>query len=397
MSENNHYQVIMGSYTVQEFVDEIDAAYDENGKETGKGILVAPFQRHYKWHIGDNPLYLLDSLNRNIFVMPVILVEFKKQTWIIDGQQRLATLYCYSENCKPRSKKPVAWKDLIINIKNKNKNKGYMDCEWRDFEGKLFNKPNIMDTPIGYSFLFNINHEDNKPLLVSIFDRINNQGMDLTTRETVDAYAFLDEEVLTKLLKILDAYQDDNKFLLYRCLSYIYVQHTQKQYSYDKDYYQIQFAINIVEKSQSLDNHFFERLNKFLDVYSKTIKDKLKSFYVSHISYFSDDMSIISTNNIEDISNYHTEKENFEENIDCYIIIPLLQSYLVDELIEGFKGNDVVDITLHSKNYEFFIYDYLNQIAESSISITETQGIIKLFAGNLEDLLRSFAEENYDR
>ena len=56
-NKDTHYQVMMGSYTVEEFVNQIDDAYDNEGKETKKGILIAPFQRTYQWHKEDHPLY----------------------------------------------------------------------------------------------------------------------------------------------------------------------------------------------------------------------------------------------------------------------------------------------------------------------------------------------------
>ena len=190
-NKDTHYQVMMGSYTVEEFVKQIDDAYNNEGEETKKGILIAPFQRTYQWHQEEHPLYFLDSLNSNIFVMPVILVEHKQQTWIIDGQQRLATLYCYIKGYQPKDNKPIEWKKLIMAIKNKDMNI-VKPCEWEKLaDGQLFVENKILQTPIGYSFLFNVNHKDNPRLLVEIFDRINNQGIKLSLVDTIRAYGWL--------------------------------------------------------------------------------------------------------------------------------------------------------------------------------------------------------------
>jgi len=206
-----HYQVMMGSYTVGEFVNQIDkVTYTYNKKvwkSQGEGILIAPFQRTYQWHTKDHPLYLLDSLNQNIFVMPVILVEHKKQTWIIDGQQRLATLYCYIKGYQPKKDEPIKWEELITAIQNKDLNI-VKPCEWTELEGRKFNKNEILNTPIGYSFLFNVNHEDDPALLVEIFDRINNQGIKLSIAETARSYGWLHPNMKTTITKI-----EENKYI----------------------------------------------------------------------------------------------------------------------------------------------------------------------------------------
>lgn len=216
MSSNNrkkaHYQVMMGSYTVEDFVQQIDDAYDETkqdedgylGKLTKKGILIAPFQRTYQWHTeGYYPEIFLDSLNRNIFVMPIILVEHDQQTWIIDGQQRLATLYCYVKGFTPKDDEPIKWKKLIVAIKREDLTV-VKPCEWTKFDGKEFNKEDIKQTPIGYSFLFNVDHKDNKELLLQIFDRINNQGMQLTEAETIRAYGWLYPDSVQYFIDLVD-------------------------------------------------------------------------------------------------------------------------------------------------------------------------------------------------
>ncbi len=160
MSEQ--YQVIMGSYTVEQFANKI----------ANKEIKIAPFQREYKWHKENYPKYYLDSLQRNIFTVPVILAEYNNNIWIIDGQQRLATLFCYIKGKVPNKRK-IQWEKLVEDIKNNN---DVSECSWIEIDGNVFDKDKIKNTPIGYSLIFNVDHKSDMKTFITIYDRINNQG-----------------------------------------------------------------------------------------------------------------------------------------------------------------------------------------------------------------------------
>ena len=258
-NKDTHYQVMMGSYTVEEFVNQIDKVkytFNEETKEwdsTGEGILIAPFQRTYQWHMKGHPLYFLDSLHQNIFVMPVILVEHNKQTWILDGQQRLATLYCYAKGYQPLDdNNPIKWKILITAIQEAIKrdteiegeekieyNESYANlvkpCEWKKLDSTSYTnseKEKIKQTPIGYSFLFGINYTEKKykSVLLDIFDRINNQGMLLKVEETLEAYRYCSDtiEILGKIYSDLRNIDDKDgsyhlSFIILRTLSLVFL------------------------------------------------------------------------------------------------------------------------------------------------------------------------------
>lgn len=335
MSDNEkptpHYQVMMGSYTVEEFVKQIDDAYDDNGEETKKGILIAPFQRNYQWHMGNYPLYFLDSLNTNVFVMPVILVEHKQQTWIIDGQQRLATLYCYIKGYQPKSNEPIKWKKLIMAIKDTDTDTDTVEaCEWEKLGNNPFIKDNIKQTPIGYSFLFNVDHIDDSELLVKIFDRINNQGIPLSFEDTVRAYAFFipnlnsvlnkykDWRVVERVFKLLATY-DKNEFLNLKNTQREILDYVKTVFLDDAKYFKIYNLLQyLLENYRLIVDLFYTNENK-LNWFNQYNSELVETAYINIFSAIIDNYInkgiILKIEHIKDVmSNYRNIllEEDFE-------------------------------------------------------------------------------------
>lgn len=385
-----HYQVMMGSYTVKDFVDQIDKAYKDS-KETGEGILIAPFQRTYQWHIkknGESPLYLLDSLNQNIFVMPIILVEHNKQTWIIDGQQRLATLYCYEKGYQPREDKPIKWEELITAIQEATKRDNKKDydkkysklvkkCKWTKLDKQKFNKDNILNTPIGYSFLFNVNHEDDSKLLINIFDRINNQGMNLSENETIMSYIFLEQnkeyKPLTEFIKVIEKlnvnifkhqYLSRTINIIRHILKKEYTLKRKKQYQFLKSFsYQTQFEHTKLFIKDILLRKITINLNS-IENFIHTWKDKgINIPYIEweDIECFQEYYYSLSDDEYEEKTEFRNDTTPmFINSLDDNIVIPTLYFYYHNIINENHA--------IFNDSFEIDQYDYIEQIAKISIN-----------------------------
>ena len=385
-----NYQVMMGSYTVEEFVKQIDDAYNNKGEETKKGILIAPFQRTYQWHQEEHPLYFLDSLNSNIFVMPVILVEHKQQTWIIDGQQRLATLYCYIKGYQPKDNKPIEWKKLIMAIKNKNMHI-VKPCEWKKLDdGQIFDIEKIKQTPIGYSFLFNVNHKDYPELLVKIFDRINNQGKPLNLEETINAYQFLEKDKLKQpLTEFMNAIISHARLHIYievldTIVQFMYINNLSNNYQNHNNYWNNNSVQNNEILSfikQILLGEFVVNTPKLLYSLQKIRQVEIDCQYTSYdeLPCYQDEIESYNEDDYESRDNCVREAKSIIDNCNLYVQLPTLYLFYNNQIAENhciFKN--ILDIT-----------KYIEQVSEieidSSISFNKLLELFQQYVLEVQD------------
>ena len=317
---NTQYQVIMGSYTVKQFAEKIE-----------KGELeIAPFQRNYKWHKTDNPKYYLDSLQQNIFTMPVILAEYKGKIWIIDGQQRLATLFCYFKDKIP-SKANIKWNELVDNIKN---NQDITDCMWKDLDGNAFERDKILDTPIGYSYIFNMGHSDDEKTLIEIYDRINNQGIPLNNTDTLSAYAHYSKDV--KILKEeYEKWPDEEKtgewnlnYVILNTLSKIYIDQEIGEVGQQSKHID-DFIRDIAKRKINISKEKLEKFTKYISSHHMTIN------YICNNGHYNNTIYrkvYGSTNDGAMIQYYAAKNIVFEDIAPNIILYPLLYSWFKEDI-----------------------------------------------------------------
>ena len=304
--------------------------------------------------------------------MPVILVEHEKQTWIIDGQQRLATLYCYIKKYQPKNKNPIEWKELIIAIKNENLDI-VKPCEWAELEGVKFDRDKILQTPIGYSFLFNVNHKDNPRLLVKIFDRINNQGKPLNLEETINAYQFLEKGKSTKpLTEFMNGIISHARLrisinILDIIVQFMYINNLYNSYQYYSDSWDNSIQNNKILSfiKQILLGEFVvdvPKLLKSLQKIQQVITDCQYTTY-KDLPRFKDEIESYNEDDYESRDNCVTSAEDIINNQNLYVHLPILHLFYNNQINEDhcvFKK--ILDIT-----------KYIDEISEiemdSSISI----------------------------
>ena len=90
MSKNKHV-IYMGAYSLDHWIDKI----------LNKEILLPPYQRQFVWGWSNKGIRFLDSLQKKLYIPPVTLGDYKGKTYLIDGQQRLTTLFCLKYNFWP--------------------------------------------------------------------------------------------------------------------------------------------------------------------------------------------------------------------------------------------------------------------------------------------------------
>ncbi len=99
------FSTIMGSLSVDSFIDNIE---NEKIKRPG-------FQREYVWSESGAEKFIR-NIKSNYFIQQIILFVYDDKIYILDGQQRLTSLYLYK---KGKFKSEINW-DEIIKLEREN-------------------------------------------------------------------------------------------------------------------------------------------------------------------------------------------------------------------------------------------------------------------------------------
>lgn len=199
--EEENYQVTEYDITVSPNDFNINTIFDF----INSGIVNMPgFQRNYVWDI-KRASRLIESLLIGIPIPQIFLYEEKKNKFlVIDGQQRLMTIYYFKKKRFPRIEKRVELRKIFDNNGGIPDEILSNDEYFQNFNLKLpkikqnqdnqFNNKNLstlseeIRTSFGYKTIRNIIVKQNAPddgdsAVFEIFNRLNSGGINLTSQE----------------------------------------------------------------------------------------------------------------------------------------------------------------------------------------------------------------------
>jgi uncharacterized protein with ParB-like and HNH nuclease domain len=204
-------------------------------KLTNGNISIPPFQRNYVWDI-KQASKLIESLIIGLPVPQIFLFEEENKSLIIDGQQRLLSIFYFIKGRIPKQNKRAALRKKIIEIGSIDEELLSDDEFFTDFKLKLFgtNKLNglsyeSLDTfqekfksrPVRVMHIKQLapDEKDRESSMYEIFDRLNTGGTNLSEQEIrmniyySNFYKMIDEiNILPKWRQILGKDELDLRF-----------------------------------------------------------------------------------------------------------------------------------------------------------------------------------------
>ena len=209
-------------------------------------ISIPPFQRNYVWD-KKQASKLIESLIIGLPVPQMFFFEEEDKSLIIDGQQRLLSLFYFMHGRIPKQGKRASLRKTIIEKGNLNEELLEDNNYFEDFKLKLINnyelngldyetlgkyKEKFKSRPIRIMHIKQLapNEEDKESSMFEIFDRLNTGGSNLSDQEIrmiiyySDFYKMIDElNIDIKWRKLLDKEELDLRFkdfeILLRCIA----------------------------------------------------------------------------------------------------------------------------------------------------------------------------------
>lgn len=141
-------------------------------KDKDKEILIPPFQRRFVWSLSQASR-LIESFLLGLPVPSIFLYKEKRsqKLLVIDGQQRLKTIFGYFKNIFPDTKKPF----YLKGVNSKWENKSFQDLNDPD-------KRRLKDSVLRAVIVEQLDPKDNTSIF-HIFQRLNTGGTTLKPQE----------------------------------------------------------------------------------------------------------------------------------------------------------------------------------------------------------------------
>jgi uncharacterized protein with ParB-like and HNH nuclease domain len=209
-------------------------------------ISIPPFQRNYVWEI-KQASKLIESLIIGLPVPQMFFFEEEDKSLIIDGQQRLLTVFYFMHGRIPKQNKRASLRKTIIERGNLNDELLNDNEYFVDFKLKLLNndelnglsfenlgkyKEKFKSRPIRIMHIKQLapNEQDKESSMFEIFDRLNTGGTNLSDQEIrmniyySSFYKMIDELNLNnKWRRLLGKEELDLRFkdfeILLRCIA----------------------------------------------------------------------------------------------------------------------------------------------------------------------------------
>ena len=318
-----------------------------------KSIKIPGFQRNYVWD-KKRASKLIESLLLGLPIPQIFLFEKSKNNFlVIDGQQRLMTIYYFKKKRFPRGEMRSELTE-IYNKENKIPDKILNDDKYfTAFNLRLDNQSDLIDNKynklnydtledqdsfnmrtVRFMIIKQISPQDNDSSIYEIFNRLNSGGMNLTSQE-IRACLYHSEffDMLARInaneqwRKMLnkpkaDIHQKDIEMLL-RCFSILH----------NKDIYKpslSRFLNDFAKKAQEFNSDEVKYLENlflsFMDICSKypdnlfihNTQNKFMLFLLDTVFYYSCKMALDSqTKKITEIDS--TKIKKLKENTDFSI------------------------------------------------------------------------------
>ena len=204
-------------------------------KLTNGSIAIPPFQRNYVWDV-KQASKLIESLIIGLPVPQIFLFEEENKSLIIDGQQRLLSIFYFIKGRIPKQNKRAALRKKIIEMGSINEELLNDNEFFNDFKLKLStqNKLNglsyktldkyqekFKSRPVRVMHIKQLapDEKDRESSMFEIFDRLNTGGTNLSEQEIrmniyySNFYKMVDElNILPKWRKILGKEELDLRF-----------------------------------------------------------------------------------------------------------------------------------------------------------------------------------------
>lgn len=269
-------------------------------------IAIPPFQRNYVWDI-KQASKLIESLIIGLPVPQMFFFEENEKSLIIDGQQRLLTIFYFMHGRIPKQNKRASLRKTIIERGNLNEELLNDDEYFVDFKLKLSNndelnglsfekldkyKEKFKSRPIRIIHIKQLapNEQDRESSMFEIFDRLNTGGSNLSDQEIrmnvhySNFYKMIDEVNLNPIWrKLLGKEELDLRFKDFEILlRYFAVANSFDEYKSNMKIFLNNFSYKAKsfseEKIENLKNEFILFLNSF-DLNEETTVDR-KNFQI---------------------------------------------------------------------------------------------------------------------
>lgn len=209
-------------------------------------IVIPPFQRNYVWDV-KQASKLIESLIIGLPVPQMFFFEEEDKSLIIDGQQRLLSIFYFMNGRIPKANKRASLRKKIIEMGSINnelldsneffsdfklKIKGNEELDGLTYEGLEKYQEKFKSRPVRIMHIKQIapNEQDKESSMFEIFDRLNTGGANLSDQEIrmnihySAFYKMIDEmNINTEWRKVLGKDELDLRFkdfeILLRCLA----------------------------------------------------------------------------------------------------------------------------------------------------------------------------------
>ena len=145
--------------------------------ETGN-ISIPSYQRKYNWTY-EQAQKLINSIKDDLFIPPITIARIMDKNYILDGQQRLVSIYLSKYKKFPTQQ---FWQ---FNVTDTLPDKDFNSIDQIDFDNKY----------LGFSFLTfkdsNLNPSEQENYFAKIFMLLNSTGSVLQQNEILEAYYFI--------------------------------------------------------------------------------------------------------------------------------------------------------------------------------------------------------------
>lgn len=269
-------------------------------------IAIPPFQRNYVWDI-KQASKLIESLIIGLPVPQMFFFEENEKSLIIDGQQRLLTIFYFMHGRIPKQNKRASLRKTIIERGDLNEELLSDNEYFVDFKLKLSNndelnglsfekldkyKEKFKSRPIRIIHIKQLapNEQDRESSMFEIFDRLNTGGSNLSDQEIrmnvhySNFYKMIDEVNLNPIWrKLLGKEELDLRFKDFEILlRYFAVANSFDEYKSNMKIFLNNFSYKAKsfseEKIENLKNEFILFLNSF-DLNEETTVDR-KNFQI---------------------------------------------------------------------------------------------------------------------
>ena len=162
------------------FVQPIDFTLEGLYQKWRKGdIMIPKFQRKYVWGVKKSSR-LIDSIMAGLPIPPIFLSYTDDNRYlVIDGSQRLASIFYFIDGSLPSKNNPNAMKKF--KLVGFNKESEFYQKSYAEFDPADQRKLN--DYLLRATVIHQLEPEDNNTSIYHIFERLNTGGMDLRPQE----------------------------------------------------------------------------------------------------------------------------------------------------------------------------------------------------------------------